>query len=138
MYMNLFFDHYFNILSAKTKINKKLLNLINLDDLEAFKKQKYDTWITLCLNHFEKDVIWTAFQLFLKLYSHITVLWRFCWIFGISEFSVLDIGLKRKTQKSRKISIFRSTKFQSIWIYFFITILTIWMLKLKQTKTCSI
>ena len=40
--MNLFFDHYFNILSAKTKINKKLHNLINLDDLEAFKKQKYD------------------------------------------------------------------------------------------------
>ena len=39
--MNLYFDHYFNILSAKTKINKNLLNLVNLDGL-AFKRQKYD------------------------------------------------------------------------------------------------
>ena len=43
MHMNLFFDYYFNFLSAKTKINKKLLNLVNLDWLEAFQKQKYDT-----------------------------------------------------------------------------------------------
>ena len=41
MGMNLFFDHYFNILSAKTEINKKLLNLVNLDGL-ALKRQKYD------------------------------------------------------------------------------------------------
>ena len=41
--MNLFFDNYFNFLSAKTKIYKKLLNLMNLDGLEAFKSQKYDT-----------------------------------------------------------------------------------------------
>ena len=41
--MDLFFDHYFNFLSAKTKIKKKLLNLINLDGLETFKRQKYGT-----------------------------------------------------------------------------------------------
>ena len=37
--MNVFFDHYFNFFSAKTKINKNVLNLINLDWLEAFKRQ---------------------------------------------------------------------------------------------------
>ena len=37
--MNLFVGHYFNILSAKTKINKNLLDLINLDVLEFFKSQ---------------------------------------------------------------------------------------------------
>ena len=104
MHMNLFFDHYFNILSAKTKINKNLLNLVNLDGL-AFKRQKYDPWIAMCLNHFENGVIWTLFQLFLKLHSHITVLWRFCRISEISEFSFLGIGMKTKTQKSRKIFI---------------------------------
>ena len=39
MDMDLFFDHYFNFLSAKTKINKNVLNLINLDGLEAFKRR---------------------------------------------------------------------------------------------------
>ena len=42
-HMNLFFDHYFNILSAKTKISKSVLNLINLDGLEAFKRQRPGT-----------------------------------------------------------------------------------------------
>ena len=28
MHMDLFFDHYFNVLGAKTKINKNVLNLI--------------------------------------------------------------------------------------------------------------
>ena len=37
--MDLFFDHYFDFLVAKTKINKRMLNLINLDGLEAFKRQ---------------------------------------------------------------------------------------------------
>ena len=37
--MNLFFDHYFDFLGAKTKINKSMLNLISLDGLEAFKRQ---------------------------------------------------------------------------------------------------
>ena len=39
MHMNIFFHHYFNFLSAKTKINKNVLNLINLDGFEAFKRQ---------------------------------------------------------------------------------------------------
>ena len=44
IHINLFFDHYFNFLSAETKINKKVLNQINLDRLEDFKRQnEYDT-----------------------------------------------------------------------------------------------
>ena len=131
MHIDLFFEHYFNFLGAKIKINKNVLNLINLDGLEAFKRQKYETWIAMCLNHFENDVIWTAFQLFLKLHSHVTVLWRFCRISKISEFSFLGIGLKTKTRKSRKNSIFESARFKCIWIYFLSTILTFWVLKLK-------
>ena len=118
IHMNLFFDHYFNFLSAETKINKKVLNLINLDRLEAFKRHKYHTWIAMWLDHFENDVIWATFQLFLKLHFHITVLWRFC---RISEFSFLGIGLKMKTRESRKISIFGSAKFKCTWMYFSIS-----------------
>ena len=134
MHVDLFSDLYVNFLSVKTEINKKnnkRLNLINLEGSDALKRQKYDTWIAMWLNHFENDVIWIAFQLFLKLRSHITVLWRFCRISVISEFSFLGIGLKTKTRKSRKISMFGSTKFKCIWIYFLITILTFWVLKLK-------
>ena len=134
MHVDLFFSLCFNFLSVKTGINKKnnkRLNLINLEGSDALKRQKYDTWIAMWLNHFENDVIWIAFQLFLKLRSHITVLWRFCRISVISEFSFLGIGLKTKTRKSRKISMFGSTKFKCIWIYFLITILTFWVLKLK-------
>ena len=39
MHMSLFFDYYFNFLSGKTKINKNVLNLINLVGLEAFERQ---------------------------------------------------------------------------------------------------
>ena len=38
--MNLFFDRYFNFLSAKTQINKNV-NLINLDGLEVILKENY-------------------------------------------------------------------------------------------------
>ena len=41
--MNLLFDHYFNVLNAKTEVNKNLLNLVNLDWLEAFKRQRPGT-----------------------------------------------------------------------------------------------
>ena len=131
MHMDLFFDHYFNFLSAKTKTNKKLLNLINLDGLKSFERQKYDTWIAMCLNHFENDVISRAFQLFLKRHFHVTGLWRFCRISEILEFSFLSVDLKTKTRKSWKISIFGSRKFKCIWIYLLVTILTFWVLKLK-------
>ena len=43
MDMNLLFDHYFNVLNAKTEINKNLPNLVNLDWLEAFKRQRPGT-----------------------------------------------------------------------------------------------
>ena len=121
MLMDLFFDLYFKFRSVKTEINKKnnkRLNLINLKGSDALKRQKYNTWIAMWLNHFEYNVIWTVFQLLFKLHSHITVLWRFCRISLISEFSFLGIGLKTKTRKSREISIFGSTKFKCIWIYF--------------------
>ena len=57
MHMDLFFDHYFNFLGAKTKINKNLLNLINLDGLEALKRQTPGTRLEIWLNNFEFDVI---------------------------------------------------------------------------------
>ena len=57
MHMDLFFDHYFNFLGAKTKINKNLLNLINLDGLEALKRQTPGTRLEIWLNNFEFDMI---------------------------------------------------------------------------------
>ena len=134
MDMDLFFDLYFNFLSVKTEINKKnnkRPNLINLEGSDALKRQKYDTWIAMWLNHFEIDVIWTAFKGFLKLHSHISVFWGFSWISVISEFSFLGIGLKTKTRKSRKIFSFGSIMFKCMWIYFSISISTFWVLKLK-------
>ena len=38
--MNSVFDPYFNFLSAKTKINKNVLNLINLDGLQVLNEDK--------------------------------------------------------------------------------------------------
>ena len=37
--MDLFFDHYFNLLGTKTEIKKNELNSINLGKLEALKRQ---------------------------------------------------------------------------------------------------
>ena len=133
-----FFDHYFNFLSAKTKINKNVLNLINLDGLEAFKRQTPGTLLEIWVNNFEFDVIWRASQLFFKLYSHNSVLWRLCSISVISEFSYLGVGLKMKTRKSRKIFIFWFITLRCMWICVLTTILTVWMLKLTKTKTGSI
>ena len=82
-----------------------MLNLINLDGFEAFKRQTSGTWLEICVNHFEFDVIWRTSQLLLKLHSHNSVLWRFCNISVLPEFSYLGVGLKMKTQKSRKIFI---------------------------------
>ena len=82
-----------------------MLNLINLDGFEAFKRQTPGTWLEICVNHFEFDVIWRTSQLLLKLHSHNSVLWRFCNISVLPEFSYLGVGLKIKTQKSRKIFI---------------------------------
>ena len=57
MHMDLFFDNYFNFLGVKTKINKNLLNLINLDGLEALKRQTPGTRLEIWLNNFEFDMI---------------------------------------------------------------------------------
>ena len=43
IHVDLFFDDYFNFLSAKTEINKSELNLINLDRLDALKRQMCST-----------------------------------------------------------------------------------------------
>ena len=99
MHMNLFFDHCFNFWGAKTKMNKNVLNLINVDGLETFKIQTPGTWLEICVNHFEFDVIWRTSELFLKLHSHNSVLWHFCSISVISEFSYSGVELKTKTQK---------------------------------------
>ena len=96
MSLNLFFDHYFNFLSAKTKIKKKELNLINLDGLEALKRETPGTWLRIWVNQFEADVIWRASLLFLKLHSHNSVLWHFCSISVTSEFLYLSIRIKLK------------------------------------------
>ena len=137
MHVDLFFNLCFNFLSVKTKINKKKttrLILINLGGSHTLKRQKYHTWIAMSLNHFENDVIWTVFKRFLELHPYISVFWGFSWISMISEFSVLGIGLKTKTRKSRKVFIFGSTKFKCIWIYFLITILTFLGAKTKINK----
>ena len=131
MHINLFFDHYFNFLIAKTKIKKNELNLINLDGLEALKRQTPSTWLGIWVNYFEVDVIWRVSQLFSKLHVYNSVLWHFCSISVISEFSYLGKGLKMKTWKSQKIFIFRSIMFKYMWIYFSISISTLWVLKLK-------
>ena len=127
MHVNLFFDLYFNFLSVKTEINmknNKRLNWINLEGSDALKRQKHDTWIAMWLNHFEIDVMWTAFKRFLKLYFHILVFWGFSWLSVIFGFSFLDIGLKTKTRKSRKIFIlvffsnFIKFAFVFVFLYF--------------------
>ena len=57
MHAGLFFDHYFDFLSVETDINKSRLNLINLEELEVIKRRIPATWLTICLNQFEFDVI---------------------------------------------------------------------------------
>ena len=48
---------------AKTEISKNECNLINLDGLEALKKQICGTWLGIWLNHFDIYVIWRTSQL---------------------------------------------------------------------------
>ena len=136
MNVDLFFDHYFNFFSTKTKIYKNKFNLINLDRLEALKRQApHNTWLGIWLNHIDIYVTWRISALFLKPHCHISVLWHFCRISVIFGFSFLGIGLKMKTRKSRIIFIFGFIKFKWMWTCFLITILTFWVLKLKYTKT---
>ena len=74
MNADLFFDHYFKFLRTKIEIYKSDFNLINLDGLEAIKRQIPGTWLVIWLSHIEIYVIWITLQLLLKLHSHISVL----------------------------------------------------------------
>ena len=107
------FDHYFSCLSVKTDISKNRLNLIYSEVLKAFKthcmtSNVAESFLDWCrLNSISTVLRATfSFQLLLELYSPILVLWRFCRISVISEFSFLGVKLKRKTRKPRKIFIF--------------------------------
>ena len=111
--VDLFFDHYFNVLSAKTKTTKS--NSINLDGLETLKRQICGTWFGIRLNHFEIYVIWRISQLFLKLYSHILVLWLLSRISVIYEFFLLDIGLKKRKPGYQGKSLFFSFFFSNVY-----------------------
>ena len=53
------------------------------------------------LNHFQSNFISTIFVL--KLHSHITVLWYFCRISVISDFSFSGLELETKTWNSRNV-----------------------------------
>ena len=130
MHVDLCFDHYFNGLSAKNYINKNRLNLIYSEASKTFKTQLAPVWLTMWLDHFEIDIVWTAFKEFLKLHTHISVFWGFSWISGISEFSFLGIGHKTKTRKSHRTFIFWFITLQCMWICVLTTILTVWVLKL--------
>ena len=134
MNVGLVFDNYIKFLIVKTDTQKHRAQFDWTEWSKDFQTQIPTVWLAMWLNDFDFDVIWRAFQPFLNLHSHITVLWRFCRISVISEFSFLGIGLKTKTWKSRKISIFGFTKFKCIWIYFLITLLTFWLIKLKTNK----
>ena len=134
MNMDLFFDHYFKFLRTKTETYKSDFSLINLDALEALKRQIPGILLEIWLNHIEIYVVWRTFELLLKIHSHISELEHFCRISVISELSFLVIGLKTKTWKSQKIFIFGSVKFKCMWICFSITISTFWAWKLKKNK----
>ena len=113
MDMNLFFDHYFNFLSAKTQINKKV-NLINLDGLEVILKENYLVpdweydWIILRLIWFEEHL--NSFWCYILIFQYYGCFPEF---FVIFEFSVLGVRLKTKTQKSQKIFFFFSFFFSN-------------------------
>ena len=130
MHVDLCFNHSFNCLSIKTDINKNGLNLIYSEGSKAFKTQLAAAWLAMWLDHFEIDVVWTVFKEFLKLHTHISVFWGFWWISVISKFSFLGIGLKMKTQTSRKIFNFWFITLQCMWICVLTTTLTAWPLKL--------
>ena len=99
MHVDLFFDPHFNFLSVKTEINKKnnkRLNLINLKGSDALKREKYETWIAMWLNHFENNVIWTVFKGFLKLHSYISAFLGF--FMNFRDFRVFAFGYRSQKE----------------------------------------
>ena len=91
MHAGLFFDHYFDFLSVETDINKIGLNLINLEESEAIKRHITATWLTICLNHFEFDVIWKVFQLLMML--------TFQFLQDFLDFRVFTFGYRVQNEK---------------------------------------
>ena len=121
MDMDLFFHLYFNFLSVKTVINKnnnKWLNLINLERSDALKRQKYDTWLAIWLNHFDIEVIWEAFREFLKLNSHMSVFWGF--LMNFFDIPVFVFGYRSQNENPEIMEN----------LYFLTTVLTVSVLKL--------
>ena len=57
MNMDLFFDHYFKFLRTKTETYKSDFSLINLDALEALKRQIPGILLEIWLNHIEIYVV---------------------------------------------------------------------------------
>ena len=55
--MDLFFDHYFKFLRTKTETYKSDFSLINLDALEALKRQIPGILLEIWLNHIEIYVV---------------------------------------------------------------------------------
>ena len=137
MHMDLFFDHYFNFLCVKIEINKNGLKVINAGTSKALTRQRSAIWLIMIgtvAECFEFDVILTELQLFLKMHSHISVLWRSCRISKISVVSFWGKRMKKITWRSRKIFLFGFIKLKCVWICFLITVLFFWVLKVKQTK----
>ena len=87
----LFFHHYFDFLSIETDINNSRLNLINLQKSEVIKRHIPATWLTICLNHFEFDVIWKVFQLLMML--------NFQFLYNFHDFRVFAFGYRVQNEK---------------------------------------
>ena len=74
MNVDLFFGHYFNFLSTKTKIYKYKFNFINLDRLEALKRQALGSWLGILLNHIDIYVFWRISQVFEAAFSYFSIM----------------------------------------------------------------
>ena len=113
MHVGLFFDNYFDFLSVETDINKSRLNLINLEESEAIKRHIPATWLTICLNHFEFDVIWKVFQLLMML--------NFQFLYNFHDFRVFAFGYRVQNEKpeiTENLFFFRFIKFKWMWLFF--------------------
>ena len=63
IHADMFFDHYFNFLSAKNWNKQKWTQLKHRYGLEALIGQICSTWLGIWLKHFEIYVIWRTSQL---------------------------------------------------------------------------
>ena len=91
MHVDLCFDHHFNCLNVKTDKNKNGLNLIYSEGSKAFKTQLA---AAMWLNHCGFDVIWTAFQGFLKLRTFSILEF----LMGFRDFRVFIFGYRTQNE----------------------------------------